>query len=43
MRLRVPFIDWRKPWILQEIAGITESEFAFTEGEFLFHRKQIVF
>ena len=26
MKLRVPFIDWRKSWILQEIAGITGSE-----------------
>ena len=26
MKLKVPFIDWRKPWILQEIAGITEGE-----------------
>ena len=43
MRLRVPFIDWRNPWILQDIAGITKSEFSFTEVEFLFHRKLIVF
>ena len=26
MRLKVPYIDWRKPWILQEIAEITESK-----------------
>ena len=26
MKLRVPFIEWTKPWILQEIAGIMEGE-----------------
>ena len=34
MKLRVPFIDWRKPWILQEIAGITESELVLLEVNF---------
>ena len=27
--MRVPFIDWRKPWILHEIAGITEGELLY--------------
>ena len=35
----VPFIDWRKPWILQGTAGITEGEILLLAGEFLFQPK----
>ena len=34
-----PFIDWRKPWILQGTAGITEGEILLLAGEFLFQPK----
>ena len=42
MKLRVPFIDWRKPWILQEIAEISEGEMLLLADEILFSRKQTV-
>ena len=34
MRLRVPYIDWTKPWILQEITGITKSELLLLKVNF---------
>ena len=34
MRLRIPYIDWRKPWILQEIAEITESKLLLLKVNF---------
>ena len=39
MKRRVPFIDWRKPWILQGTARITEGEILLLAGEFLFQPK----
>ena len=38
MKLRVPYIDWRKPWILR-LAGITGGEILLLAGEFLFQPK----
>ena len=35
MALRVPYIDWRKPWIFQEITEITKSKLFLLKVNFL--------
>ena len=34
MKLRVPYIDWREPWIIQEIAEITVSKLLLLKVNF---------